>query len=490
MREGIRSIVVGIAVLASAASALADGPPPAAQAPAPTEEVARLLGEGRREAALDFARGALDRSPSDPMLRHCFGWALLETGRAPDALPHLQAAANAFPRDARVTNNLGCALLATGDAAGAASCFQRAIDLDVSFAAPRNNLGVLQEKAGNREEAEASFRAALAADVRLAQAHNNLGALLYEAGEGAEAMRHFVEAAKADPHYASPRINLGALALDRGDDREAERLLREAANAPDARVEAHFNLALLGLRRGDLELARTSLEKALAQKPEDPDILNNLGVCHLLKRPGEYRKAEGYFQRAVNARADFAQGWDNLGLALQFLAVQAGDDPRLLDRAEKAFRKEIALRPNAAFAHYNLGTVLVARGKVEEAEEAFRSAIRLAPTHAEAHFNLGYCLSMTTPGRKPDPDSELACYQQAVAADPDFADAHRSLAIYWQTTEGRVDLEKAMAEWKTYAALVPTDPEALKEARQAMGEILKAQEAAKTKARAGATSRK
>ncbi len=473
MKKGIHRIAAAAVLAASSAAALADGPPPA-----PQDEVARLLAEGRREAALDFARGALGTS-GDPALRHCYGWALVEAGRAADALPHLQAAANAFPRDARVMNNLGCALLGTGDSGGAAQCFRKAVGLDGAFAAPRNNLGVLLEKAGDRDGAEDSFREALDADARHAQAHNNLGALLYEDGRGAEAMRHFVEAAKAAPAYASPRINMGALALDRGDDTEAEKFLREAAAGPDARAEAHFNLALLGLRRGDMELARTSLEKALALRPEDPDILNNLGVCHLLRRPGEYRKAEGYFQRAVNARAGFAQGWDNLGLSLQFLAVQSGDDPRLLDRAEKAFRKEIELRPDAAFARYNLGTVLVARGKVEEAEEAFRAAIRLAPGHADAHFNLGYCLSMTTPGQKPDPDAELLCYQQAVAADPNFADAHRALAIFWSTTEGRIDLEGALAEWKLYSSLTPTDPEAQKETREAIDGIRKQQEAAK-----------
>lgn len=464
---------------AVAACALCAGAAAAEDSPRLEDEVARLLGQGRTAAAVDAARSALDRSPGDPSVRRAYGWALQEAGRSKDALPHLKAAVDAFPGDAHALNNLGCALHATGDGEAALAAFRKAAAMDPSLAAPRNNIGVLQERAGDREGAESSFRAAIALDRRHAPAHNNLGALLYESGRGAEAMRHFVESSKADPNYLSPRINLGALALDRGDDAEAERLLREAAAHPGARVEAHFNLALWGLRKGDLELARTSLEKALSLRPEDPDILNNLGVCHLLKKPGEFRKAEGYFTRATAARATFAQAWDNLGLSLQFLAVQSGDDPRLLERAEQAFRKELELRPDAPFGHYNLGTVLIARGRLGEAEEHFRRAIQLAPTHAEALTNLGYCLSLGTQERKADPAEELRCYRLAVLANPDFPEAHRSLAIFYDTTEGYRDYDRAIEAWMTYARLTTTDEEAQKEAGRAILKIREKQKAAK-----------
>ncbi|MHC4924829.1 MAG: tetratricopeptide repeat protein, partial [Planctomycetota bacterium] len=267
-----------------------------------------------------------------------------------------------------------------------------------------------------------------------------------------------------DPTYASPKINLGAMAMSRGDDAAAEKLLREAAAAPGARAEAHFNLALLGLRKGDTDLARTSLEKALNLRPEDPDILNNLGVCHLMRR--EYRKAEGYFDRATMAKPEFAQGYANLGLALNHLATESGDEPKLLVKAEAAFRKEIELRPDAPFAHYNLGSVLVTLGKVKEAETHFRRAIDLAPGHAEAYNNLGYCLSLSSKSKDADPVEELRCYKTAVELDPENVDAHVALGYFYIHTEGMQDYDLALQHWEQVRRFAAGDDGLIQEAKE------------------------
>ncbi len=52
------------------------------------------------------------------------------------------------------------------------------------------------------------------------------------------------------------------------------------------------------------------------------------------------------------------------------------------------FRKAVALRPNHAETHNNLGAVLRALGQSDEALEHFRRAVALDPGNAQAKANL------------------------------------------------------------------------------------------------------
>jgi len=60
--------------------------------------------------------------------------------------------------------------------------------------------------------------------------------------------------------------------------------------------------------------------------------------------------------------------------------------------AEAALRTAIALKPDHAIAHFNLGLALRGQRKPVEAEAAYHKAIDLQPDFPEAHFNLGNVL--------------------------------------------------------------------------------------------------
>jgi hypothetical protein len=63
-----------------------------------------------------------------------------------------------------------------------------------------------------------------------------------------------------------------------------------------------------------------------------------------------------------------------------------------LEQATSAYRRAIALRPNYAEAHNNLGVVLVDSGQLDDAIAAFQGAIRLKPDDGPSHYNLALAL--------------------------------------------------------------------------------------------------
>ena len=114
-------------------------------------------------------------------------------------------------------------------------------------------------------------------------------------------------------------------------------------------------------------------------------------------------------------------------------------------RSEAGLRRALALKPDYAEAHNNLGGALSAQGNLDEAVACYRRALALKPDYAEAHNNLGGALSDLAKF-----DEALACYRRALRLKPDYAEAHWNQALLTLLTG---DFERGWAEyewrWKT-----------------------------------------
>ncbi len=134
--------------------------------------------------------------------------------------------------------------------------------------------------------------------------------------------------------------------------------------------------------------------------------------------------AEQKFRKAVAIQPDFAEAHNNLGIALRLLGR--------LDEAQETLRTALMLRPDYAEAHSNLGNVLTAAGRFQEAVQSYRQAIALRPDYADACSNLGNAL---TELGFPE-EAERSC-RNAVRLDPGHARAHINLGVA-QRNLGRV----------------------------------------------------
>lgn len=127
-----------------------------------------------------------------------------------------------------------------------------------------------------------------------------------------------------------------------------------------------------------------------------------------------------YVESEIRARAmteRFPQhgfGWKLLCLCLK----RQGQ----IEAAVELMRKTVALLPEDAEAHNNLGKTLQEQGQFAEAETSLCRALELKPDFAEAHYNLGQIYQML--GQLSEAE---ASYRRTLAINPNFAEAHNNL---------------------------------------------------------------
>lgn len=154
-------------------------------------------------------------------------------------------------------------------------------------------------------------------------------------------------------------------------------LLYERARKLDGRQQGlSRKLAVLYDRQGDQVRALKEFEQALAETPDDADLLNDFGYYYYRGR--DWTAAEKFFRRAVAKKDDHAQAWTNLGLAL-------GQQGRYQESYE-AFARAVG----PAAAHSNVGVLLAGHGRRSEALAAFRQALAANPQIPQARAFVAY----------------------------------------------------------------------------------------------------
>ena len=107
----------------------------------------------------------------------------------------------------------------------------------------------------------------------------------------------------------------------------------------------HYNRGREAFQEGRYVEARRELESAQKLRPEDPDVLNLLGLVYF--KTNAFPEAEVIYRRLANEN------------------------------------------PNVFILHSNLGLILFKQGKLDEAEHYLLRAVELRPNYAKSHLYLG-----------------------------------------------------------------------------------------------------
>lgn len=100
-----------------------------------------------------------------------------------------------------------------------------------------------------------------------------------------------------------------------------------------------------------------------------------------------FRKAQGYFERAIAIDSAFAPAWTDLAAILQRQGYFFDDLGPKLAQAETAVRRALELDPTSGDAHAVLGDLHLARWQWGEAEQEIREAVGLEPNASVVHLN-------------------------------------------------------------------------------------------------------
>jgi tetratricopeptide (TPR) repeat protein len=159
---------------------------------------------------------------------------------------------------------------------------------------------------------------------------------------------------------------------------------------------------------GDHDRSTTLLHQAWLRHPSDFWITYDLAWQHFYSTPPRFDGLRQYATAAVAIRPNSAIAHYALGCAL----CERGDP----DAGIAQYREALRIKPDLQYrwAPRKLYVVLKEQGKQGQAIEEFRDAARRQPDQAWAHLNLGWVL--IDAGRF---DDALASYRKAVEIAPD-----------------------------------------------------------------------
>jgi tetratricopeptide (TPR) repeat protein len=175
------------------------------------------------------------------------------------------------------------------------------------------------------------------------------------------------------------------------------------------------------------------------QKTPDPEFEAAL-ACH---QAGRLAEAEERYQAILGARPGHPNALHLIGV----VKVQSGQAEAGIDWIARA----IAVNPEIAVYHSNLGKALSDIGRYREAVASCHRALALHPASVDTFVNLGVAYNQLG-----QTEEAIASFRQALSLNPDQADARANLgAVLWKS--GR--LEEAEVE---YSALLLKDPQSMR----------------------------
>ena len=188
---------------------------------------------------------------------------------------------------------------------------------------------------------------------------------------------------------------------------------------------------------GQIQEALETIEALSKDFPNNPLLLNISGVCYAgLSLMDDAVKS---YEKAVAIKPDYADAHFNLGNILRDLGE--------LDGAIKSFVKTIEIMPEHDEAQYNLGVTLQELGQLDEAIEQYEKALSINPENADLILNLGFIYQGLG-----QIDEAIEQYDKALTINPDNTKVLNNLAVIFKDLD---QVDEAIKYFKKALAIKP-----------------------------------
>ncbi|MFL2818671.1 MAG: tetratricopeptide repeat protein [Candidatus Puniceispirillales bacterium] len=313
--------------------------------------------------------------------------------------------------------------------------------------------GIAAHKEGKFQDAESLYRAILKSQPVHPDANHNLGVIAVSVNKADVALPLFKTAVEANPRIEQFWLSYIDALIKEKQFHNAKQVLEQAKTQGMAEEKLNAlekRLALIEQApKSTLSEQKKSLtfsenrKKLVEQKTRNKTTRQNLKANNPSKQQlgsllehyqnGRLGDAEKLAVSITNEFPKHQFGWKVLGAVLE----QKGRKFEAVD----AYQTAVALSPQDAESHYNLGNGLKELGRLDEAEASLNRAIALKPDFAEAYSNLGNVLKEL--GRLDEAEASL---NQAIALKSDFALAHYNLAITLKELGRLVEAESSYTQ--------------------------------------------
>ncbi len=245
----------------------------------------------------------------------------------------------------------------------------------------------------------------------LAESYAKVGYKRINQGDWERAYNYFTMATDYAPQYADWWYQAAYAAYKQGQYENALHALQKATEVNPTFARAWFLRGLTQYALGQREAGIETVRQWAVQLGLNPNDFERALQLHRGSQVAQAQHAlEQLLQSVEDNYAEYIFWGDE--------AYKRGD----LQTAEACFRHVLNARPNYADVRNRLGVVLTALGRTEEAIDQFISAVRINPRYVEAHINLAiayYELGYA--------EQAKAHYQQVLEIDPDNRVAREAL---------------------------------------------------------------
>ncbi len=378
------------------------------------------------QGALNTLAPAMNAEAPDASVLMEAGRTLAAAGRDEDALKEFEAAEKADAKTPGVQLEMAMTLQRLGRQAEAVPWFEQAIEREPKSEMALTNLGLALTLTGKGKEALEYLKRALVENPKDAVVYKDLGVCHIQLSAFDDAIGDFKKALELEPNDPQLHYDLGLAYKfkDRTDEAVAE--LSKAGEMDPKLQDPPYTLGILYMQLGRLDDAVTELKKAVALRPENGDAWAILGST--LKQDSRLPEAAEALRKAIPLQP--GQPGPRVTLA-GVLAEQAGNLNQQADAAEAA--------GDHAKAETLRAQMKQLRSEAADYRKEAAELSRTAVSRQRANFALNAGNQQMLRG---DVAGAIGRYQEAVAADPTFAEAHAQLAIAYDR-QGRADEARA-----------------------------------------------
>jgi tetratricopeptide (TPR) repeat protein len=341
---------------------------------------------------------ALGQAPQNPQELLKEAISLHQAGKLEEAIADYRLVLEQYPNMAPVRSDLGAALAAAGRYEEAITEYKRALKLK-PLPQVRLNLALAYYKAGKLPQAVEEFTRArqdmpteLRPSLLLADCYLRLG-------ENKKVIEVLSPIQQANQDDLAIVYMLGTALVRDGQADKGQVLIDRILKNGDS-AEARLLMGTTKLMVNDFSGALVDLQKAVELNPNLPDGYAYYGAA--LLATGDQPGAQNAFERALK---DDSNNFDS-NLRMGMLLRQ----DEKYNEAMPYLRHALEIRPGDVGVRYQIATIKLSTGQLEQARADLESLVTEAPNFSEAHVLLATAYYREK--RKADGDRERAIVEK------------------------------------------------------------------------------